>query len=551
MVKRFHRIQLLLAAVLIFSLPNQVGVAQTGTSGSYRQYLPLVTTLAGNNHPPGVPANPSPADQATGQAITNLLLSWSGADPDGDAVTYSVYLEANSSNPTSLVSAGQAATQVAVSSLSPTTSYVWKVVARDSQGATTSGPVWHFTTSGGSGPLPSVDVKVNGGDGPLILTDQDSFTVSWASANASACTGSGGMVGRTGTSGSFTDGPKEDGTYSYTMTCSSSQGQASDTVTVTLVEPLPIQSQTIAAGAGHTCALTQTGGVLCWGENINGQLGDGTFNESLTPVGVAGLSSEVSAIAAGSHHTCALTQTGGVLCWGWNYNGQLGNGIDLEYPGEDSPTPVGVVGLSSGVSAVAAGGSHTCALTQTGGVLCWGYNQWNGNPTGMAIPVGVAGLTSGVLAIAAGDHHTCALTQDGGALCWGENDYGQLGDGTFTDSNSPVGVVGLPPGVRAIAAGGDHTCALTQEGGVLCWGDNSYGQLGNGAINDQPPFGSPTPVEVAGLSSGVSAVAAGSHHTCVLTQAGASQCWGNNESGQLGDGTHTGSSTPVAVVGFP
>uniref|UniRef100_UPI00345C7544 RCC1 domain-containing protein n=1 Tax=uncultured Chloroflexus sp. TaxID=214040 RepID=UPI00345C7544 len=159
---------------------------------------------------------------------------------------------------------------------------------------------------------------------------------------------------------------------------------------------------------------------------------------------------------------------------------------------------------------------------------------------GTSTPVAVRGL-SGVSAIAAGGDHTCALTTAGEVRCWGRNSRGQLGNGTTTDSSTPVAVSGLI-GVSAIATGGEHTCALTMAGEVRCWGSNSRGQLGNGTTTD-----SSTPVAVSGLASEVRAIATGFDHTCALTTAGEVRCWGNNYFGQLGDGRIFFSTMPMNV----
>jgi len=305
---------------------------------------------------------------------------------------------------------------------------------------------------------------------------------------------------------------------------------------------------TVSAGFQHTCALTSAGGVSCWGENLNGQLGDGTNTSSSTPVSVVGLSSGVAAVSSGLQHTCALTTAGGVKCWGFNGFGQLGDGTTT-----NRNTPVDVTGLTSGVAAISAGRYHACVVTTTGGAKCWGSNFWDQLGDGSALifrstPVNVSGLLSGVAAVSAGDFHTCALTTAGGLRCWGDNLAGQLGDGTTTDRMTPVDVSGLISGVAAVSAGRFHTCALTTTGGVKCWGSNSFGQLGDGTTGS---FRS-TPADVSGLSSGGAAVSASggdpdASHTCAVTTAGGVKCWGKNLAGQLGDGTTIDRNTPVDV----
>jgi alpha-tubulin suppressor-like RCC1 family protein len=312
-----------------------------------------------------------------------------------------------------------------------------------------------------------------------------------------------------------------------------------------------LDSGVTAFGAGgyHTCAVTSTGAVKCWGSNLDGQLGNGReTSRSPAPLAVRGLSSGVTAIAAGGSHTCALTSTGGLKCWGSNTDGQLGNGWQI---GRDAPVrlPVDVSGLTSGVTAVTARGRHTCALTSSGGVKCWGANYTgelgDGTKELRTTPVDVSGLSSGVLAITAGGSHNCALTNAGGIKCWGSNSSGQLGDGTTEDRTVPVDVTGLASSVTAIAAGGSHTCALTSAGSIKCWGANSTGQLGTGTTDPHA-----TPVDVSGLANGVAAISAGAFHTCAVTSAGAVKCWGYNYAGQLGDGTKETRFSPVNVVGL-
>jgi hypothetical protein len=337
-------------------------------------------------------------------------------------------------------------------------------------------------------------------------------------------------------------------TATATMTATrtrTSTPTATATMTATMTST-PQPNQLIAPGGKHTCVLTTAGAVACWGYNLFGQLGNGTTTSSLLPVAVTGLTSGVTNVSAGNLHTCAITASGGLKCWGSN-NGKLGDGTVTQ-----RTTPVDVVGLTSNVIAVSASDVHTCALTSSGGVKCWGSNSsgqlGDGTQTARSAPVDVVGLTSGVVAIATGEYHTCALTSSGGVKCWGMNSSGRLGDGTSTTRNTPVDVVNMTSGVIAITAGDMHTCALKSAGSVsvYCWGYNGSGQVGDGTQTSRN-----TPALVSELVfSGVAAITAGERHTCARTTAGAVLCWGNNVSGQLGDGSFTTRYVPTAVVGL-
>ena len=320
------------------------------------------------------------------------------------------------------------------------------------------------------------------------------------------------------------------GTLALTVSVAPAAGAATPVITA------------VTAGWNHTCALTSTGGVKCWGANDFGQLGDGTTTPRSTPVDVVGLTSGVVAIAAGGQRTCALTSAGGVKCWGSNVFGGVGDGTTV-----DRLTPVDVSGLTSGVASIAAGAFHTCAVTTGGAAKCWGGNEFgelgNGTTIASVVPVDVVGLSSGVVAITAGGRQTCVVTTAGAAKCWGHNASGQLGDGGGYNRSTPVDVAGLSSGVVDIAAGGRHTCAETSTGGLKCWGRNDFGQVGDGTETDRI-----TPVDVQGYGTGTAEVATGRWHTCGLTTAGAVRCWGDvTGDGDVGD-PHT--LTPTAVVGL-
>ena len=310
----------------------------------------------------------------------------------------------------------------------------------------------------------------------------------------------------------------------------------------------------ITAGRAFACALLGGGSVTCWGFNGAGMLGDQTVLDEASPVAVSGLTNTVSAVAAGHGHACALYVGGGMACWGDNYYGEIGDGTNT-----NDLSAVSVLGVT-GVSAIAPGVGdatlveHTCALLANNTVQCWGDDTYgelgDGTTTSRPTAASVQGLSGTISAIAAGGYHTCVVLASGVVECWGGNTYGQLGNSSTTNSSTPVTVAGLAGPAIGIAAGDQHTCALLRTGTVQCWGFNSQGQLGTGVATTGSPFGITSPGsagQVAGLS-GVTQISAGGAHTCALVGAnGPVMCWGYNGSGQLGNGTTVDAYEPVAV----
>jgi alpha-tubulin suppressor-like RCC1 family protein len=326
-------------------------------------------------------------------------------------------------------------------------------------------------------------------------------------------------------------------------------GQLGNGTRVNSNVPVDVQgltdAKTITAGWGHFCVLTNRGGVKCWGNNTDGELGNGeTWDQSL-PADVVGLSSGVIAIDAGDNHTCAVTDTRGLKCWGKNTYGQLG-----DWTKTSSSVPVESPFFGGGVADVSAGWGHTCVQTTEGWAKCWGNNAYGqmgfGKMTDIHLPAeDVVNLNGRVLQVTADGGQTCALTAGGSGQCWGNNRYGQLGDGTTQKRYEPVQVAGLTSGVGFIETGWNHTCAVSSGGELICWGWNFYGQLGDGTTINQS-----TPARVRFLTDGVETIAVGWGHTCVITERDMVKCWGLNGSGQLGDGTWTDSPVPLTVIGL-
>ena len=299
-------------------------------------------------------------------------------------------------------------------------------------------------------------------------------------------------------------------------------------------DPVEVFVSAIAAGDEHSMALKSDGTVWTWGWNHDGQLGDGTTTRRSTPVKVLGLTG-VTAISAGGYHSVALKSDGTVWAWGQNLFGQLGDGTSGTSAYKN--TPVQVKGLTS-VRAIASGSQFTMALTRDGTVWVWGNNfggvigNWNTYPARCSpIPVQKSGL-AGVAAIAAGEDHALALVRGGSVWTWGSNGWGQLGGGTVNANSKRFNPQQVLTGAKAIAAGGGsyqnrHSVIIKLDGTAWTFGYNSHGGLGNGTTAN-----SPTPVPVSGLT-GATAAAAGRDFTTALRSDGTVWSWGNNANGQL------------------
>lgn len=310
----------------------------------------------------------------------------------------------------------------------------------------------------------------------------------------------------------------------------------------------------ISAGDGYTCAVLQTGSIYCWGLNDTGQLGDGTTTQRNAPTKVVGITNAVS-VEVGRYHTCAILADSSVSCWGANWYNQLGT--TASWGAAVNPYPAKVInagGTITGVKSLAVGGWHTCVVLGDSNGRCWGYwgdyalgNQWNGQPNP---PSGQIMGGADKTMVDLGNRYGCA-SSSGSLWCWGSNANGQIGNNSTNNTGGGFSY-NLPFKVKNFSASlAQHTCAVTSDSLVLCWGAGLRGQIGDGGASSRL---APTPV--SGLTGPAVSVSAGGFldqntgQTCVLLASGSVQCWGNNDFGQLGIGNTTQQNRPSAAVKF-
>ncbi|MFO0714774.1 MAG: hypothetical protein U0353_33350 [Sandaracinus sp.] len=326
---------------------------------------------------------------------------------------------------------------------------------------------------------------------------------------------------------------------------SNTDGQLGDGSTTDRARPVAVRllddATSLAAGAGHACAIRATGTVACWGDNASGALGDGTTIDRHTPTPVPGITDAIE-LAAGRTHTCARHRDGHLSCWGSSLHGQLGDGTTTS-----RLAPTRVTGITDAIT-LGLGRDHSCAITRTGAVWCWGWGDalqlGDGTRTTRLVATPTR-ITSGAISVRGGRDATCVRTTSGGVQCWGDAVHGQRGDGTTSTHATAVSAVLVDRDVVAVATGHDHSCGLRASGAIECWGDNAFAQLGDGT--QETPIGV---VDVLGIVDAVE-IGAGYRHTCARRTGGTVRCWGSGLHGQLGTGDLANRATPdTDVVGL-
>jgi alpha-tubulin suppressor-like RCC1 family protein len=301
----------------------------------------------------------------------------------------------------------------------------------------------------------------------------------------------------------------------------------------------------LAGGEDGFCALLSTHTIDCWGYGGDGQLGNGTFSSSDVPVAVENISN-ASKVVGGLSFFCSILSTDHVDCWGANSDGELGNGTTTE-----SDVPVAVKKITTAKSVISGTESLTnCALLSTGAVDCWGYNAYgelgDGTTTNSDVPVAATGIKTATslaedISTEGDGFGYCALLKTEHIECWGYNSYGELGNKKTTESNVPVAVKKIKT-AASIVGGDEGYCAVLKNESLDCWGRGDYGELGNGSGTS-----SDVPVAVATITTGSKVVSGYLEYCSLLKTTGSVDCWGYGGSSQLGNGSMSDANTPVAV----
>jgi len=303
----------------------------------------------------------------------------------------------------------------------------------------------------------------------------------------------------------------------------------------------------ISTGGRFACALSSGSSVQCWGNNFQGQLGSGDDKQYKLPIFVKGLdAAQIKEITTGDMHACALTTQGKVQCWGDNFRGQLGIG-KVDPTGIYLPQYVKDLGENTNnpVLHIAAGPMYTCAIVEIGHIMCWGGNdillQGSALSESIPTPVPVNGIstTKKPIQLASGGALACALLEGGAVQCWGGVYNSSLGDGVSNSAYSAVYVKGIEPGNPAIqvVAGSNYSCALLKDLTIKCWGQ---------PIWSEQPVTQMLPITINDLKG--TQISAGQLHMCSLDQSGAVWCWGSNYNGELGNGTKSDHFSPEPTL---